>query len=106
MGDRSSVVTDDFSATWAGIRGLLAATDALDLPFLGHCRHFHVRLDGRITKQGDDFLLCGTLLQGWALDGQPASAAQQAKVVVRMRAVDYYTPWASIARWLVSCILP
>ena len=91
MSNRSSTVNDGLAATWTSIRALLAASEAMDLPLLGQCRHFHVKLDGRVSRQGDDFLLPGPLLRGWALDAEPVLMGQSASVVIRMRAVDYYS---------------
>ena len=57
---------------------------------MGFCRHFHVSLDGQVRRQGDDFLLTGVLLRGWAVDAAPVCEGPAVKVLVRMRASDYY----------------
>ena len=76
---------------WRGVQRMLAATSDLGAPLLGHVRHFHVKLTGEAKAQGLDFLVPGTLLEGWAVDaGFPQGSAPQ-RVILRLRAQDWYS---------------
>ena len=74
------------------------AADLMGVPYLGHHRHFHVKLDGRHSWSHDTVLVTGHLLDGWALDAAAHTTGPQ-KVLVRLRPSDWY----AIARHS-SCI--
>ena len=57
---------------------------------LGHERHFHFRINGPAFAQGNDFMVPGFLLDGWAVAAQPTEASKERKVLLRLRSKDGY----------------
>ena len=80
---------------WEDVKSLYDASDSFDLGPLRQSAAFHVQLDGRCHRQGEDFLLSGCLLASWFENSGQWAVDQNTAVVVRIAASVY----ESVARY-------
>ena len=80
---------------WEDVKSLYDASASFDLGPLRQSAAFHVQLDGRCHRQGEDFLLSGSLLASWFENSGQWAVDPNTAVVVRVAAFVY----ESVARY-------
>lgn len=77
-------LSDIASHIWQDVRSLYEASAGLELSWNGvqPRKAFHVQLDGRQTRSGDDHLLSGCLLGSWLENSPEVVLPEQPQTVV------------------------